>query len=240
MPKKEFKDQAENPPVDNASPSSIPEAPRAEPTIEPPVSIEKPAGGGLSRFKTSKPASGRVEKLLSALPHCKLSDVKDYARLHPDEEAYWSEEYFFVGVPVQGQKNDVLHLIAADLAEQLPAGRVQRFRLALATKPYDVFFLAHVPTQNLDNEWNRTSLEACGRAKKSWLIAVSKKAEGKEGYQTETTRAEQRGEGSPYPEPTWPTETLEKIVMTTFEGRMILEETDPAWRRLIGLKPKLS
>ena len=43
-----------------------------------------------------------------------------------------------------------LHLIAEDLAvEYLPSGKVLRFRLALGSKPYDVFFLAHVPSQNL-------------------------------------------------------------------------------------------
>ena len=181
MSEQKSRSEFENLPVDGALPSSAPGAPKTEPTVEPPVSIEKPEGGGLSRFKTSKPASGRVEKLLMALPHGKLSDVKDYVRLHPDEEGHWSEEYFFVTVPVQGQKDGVLHLIAADLAEQLPAGRTQRFRLALATKPYDVFFLCHVPSQNLDNEWNRSSLEACGQAKKSWVIAVKQEKRGKGG-----------------------------------------------------------
>jgi hypothetical protein len=234
------KNESVNPPVEDPA-AATPETPKAdEPTTEQPVSIEKPKGGKLSRFKTTKPASERVEKLLTALPHGKLSDAKDYARLHPNEELFWSEEFFFIPVPVQGQKDTVLHLIAANLAEQLPPGRTQRFRLALAAKPYNVFFLAHVPSQNLDNEWNRSSLEACGQAKKFWVIAVSKKAEGKEGYQIERTRSEQRGEGSPYPEPDWPTESLDEIISTTFEGRMILEETDPAWHRLIGLKQKLS
>jgi hypothetical protein len=228
-----------DPPADDV-PSAATPGTEAEPVTEQPVSIEKPAGGGLSRFKTTKPASGRVEKLLMPLPHCKLSDARDYVRLHPNEEAYWSEEYSFVSVPVQGQKNDVLHLIVAELAEQLPPGRVQRFRLALASRPYDVFLLVHVPSQNLDNEWNRSNLEGCGQAKKFWTIAVSKKIEGKDGYEIQKTKSEQRGEGSPYPEPTWPTETLEKIITTTFEGRMILEETDPAWHRLVGIKQKLS
>jgi len=145
------KNESVNPPVEGVLPTAAPNAKADEPITEQPVSIEKPKGGGLSRFKTSKPASGRVEKLMTALPHGKLSDAKDYARLHPSEEDYWSEEYFFVAVPVQGQKDAVLHLIAANLAEQLPPGRTQRFRLALASKPYDVFFLAHVPSQNLDN-----------------------------------------------------------------------------------------
>lgn len=221
-------------------PGPFPRDLNGAPKADEPVSIEKPKSSILSRFKTTKPASDRVEKLLTALPHGKLSDAKDYVRLHPNEETHWSEEYSFISVPVQGQKDAMLHLIAANLAEQLPPGRVQGFRLALASKPYDVFFLAHVPSQNLDNEWNRSSLEACGQAKNFWVVAVSKKAENKEGYQIERTRSEQRGEGSPYPEPTWPTESLDEIISTTFEGRMILEETDPAWHRLVGIKPKLS
>jgi hypothetical protein len=215
-------------------------APKAEPTTEPPVSIEKPKGGFLSRFKTSKPESGRVEKLLTALPHGKLSEAKDYIRLHPDEENYWSDECYFVSVPVQGQKDAMLHLVAGYLAEQLAPGRAQRFRLALASKPYNVFFLAHVPSRNLENEWNRSGLEACGQAKKFWVTVTSKKAEGKEGYQIERTWSERKGEGSPYPEPDWPTESLDEIIATTFDGRTITEETDPAWGRLVGIKPKLS
>jgi hypothetical protein len=236
-------------PIGQTEPIKVSPEPTAEVMGEPlsgstpasePVSIEKPKGGGLSRFKTSRPKGERLETLLAALPHGKISDVQDFVRLHPDEEAYWSEEYYFVNVPVQGQKEGTQHLIAADLAEQLPPGRVQRFRLALASKPYDVFFLAQVPSQNLDNEWNRSNLEACEKAKKSWIMATSKKAEGKEGYEIRKTQDELAGKGSPFPEPNWPTESLDKIIETTFEGRMIMEKTDPAWRRLIGSKQKLS
>jgi hypothetical protein len=226
-------EKAQNAPTSEQS--SAPE-PTPEPKPEPePISIEKPQESGLARFKTSRSPAERVEKLLAALPHGKISDAKDFVRLHPDEEAYWSDEYFFVVVPVQGQKEGTLHLISADLTEELPAGRVQRFRLALASKPHDVFFLVHVPSQNLDNEWNRSNLEACEKAKTSWLTAVSKKAEGKEGYHITKTKSE-----SPFPEPSWPTESLDKIIETTFAGRMILERTDPAWHRLIGLNQKLS
>jgi hypothetical protein len=207
---------------------------------EEPVSIEKPKGSGLSRFRTAKPPGERVETLLAALPHGKISEAQDFTRLHPNEETHWSEEYYFVNVPVQGQKEGTLHLIASDLAEQLPPGRVQRFRLALATKPYDVFFLAHVPSQNLDNEWNKSNLEACEKAKKSWVMVTSRKAEGKEGYNVRKTQDEQEGKGPPFPEPNWPIDSLEKIVSTTFDGRMILEKTDPAWHRLVGSKLKLS
>ena len=62
-------------------------------------------------------------------------------RLHPDEENYWSDELCFVNVPIKGQKRDTLHLIDEELAMRyLPSGAISRCRLALAAKPYDVFF----------------------------------------------------------------------------------------------------
>ena len=42
---------------------------------DPLVSIEKPKGGLLSRFKTGRQNEGQVEKLLTALPHYKPSDA---------------------------------------------------------------------------------------------------------------------------------------------------------------------
>ena len=53
-----------------------------------------------------------------------------------------------------------------------------RFRLALATKPGDVFFLCEVPTQNMDNTWNMSNLEGCEKAKTLWTKATSRKGEG--------------------------------------------------------------
>ena len=50
----------------------------------------------------------------------------------------------------------------------LPSGKIQRFRLALAAKPYDVFFLCHVPTQNTDNSWNTSNLLACEHGRSFW------------------------------------------------------------------------
>ena len=37
--------------------------------------------------------------------------------------------------------------------------KIKRQRLALASKPHDVFFLCIVPSQNLDNSWNATALD---------------------------------------------------------------------------------
>ena len=54
-----------------------------------------------------------------------IAQAKDFVRLHPDEENYWSSELCFVNVPIKGQKRDTLHLIDEDLAMQyLPSGKI--------------------------------------------------------------------------------------------------------------------
>src|SRR5580693_2991593 len=132
----------------------------------------------LSRFKSKRGAVGTIEVLPTALPHYKIAQAKDFVRLHPDEENYWSDELCFVNVPTKGQKRDTLHLIEEDLAMQyLPSGRIQRFRLALASKPHDVFFLCNVPTRNTDNQWNESNLAACEQAKNLWVQATSRRYE---------------------------------------------------------------
>jgi hypothetical protein len=217
------------------------EDPAAKPASEPePLSIEKPPPGEiLARFKTKRSPDERIQTLLPALPHLKISDAKDYVRLHPDD-AYWSDEYCFVMIPVPGLKDSVPHLLASDLAETRPPGSLQYFRLALASKPHNQFFLAHVPSRNLDNEWNRSNLEACVAARTSWKQVISRKSEGLEGYLIKPTESELRGEGDPFPQPNWPTESLDALVAKTFDGRMILDRESPAWRRLVGLRQKLS
>jgi hypothetical protein len=78
--------------------------------------------------------------LQGALPHYPIAGAKDFVRLHKDEGKYWSPELCFVVVPIKGQKRDSLQLIDEDLALQyLESGKILRFRLALATKPHDVF-----------------------------------------------------------------------------------------------------
>jgi hypothetical protein len=124
----------------------------AEPKAEQ-VSIPKPKGFNLDKFKSKRSAAiASVQTLQTALPHHSIAQAKDFVRLHPDEERLWSSELCFVNVPIKGMKRDTLHLIEEELAMQyLPSARVLRFRLALASKPYDIFFLCHIPTQNEDN-----------------------------------------------------------------------------------------
>jgi hypothetical protein len=172
-----------------------------------------------------------VETLQTALPHHSISQAKDWVRLHPDEVTYWSAECCFVHVPIKGAR-ETLHLIAEDLAVQyLPSGRIQRFRLALATKPHDRFFLCHVPSVNLDNLWNGTNLLGCERAKHLWTQLTSRRDEGVDGYKIDYAT-----DPNAFPDPAWPKQTLDKLIMTSFADAMIARHDHPGLLRLIGAK----
>jgi hypothetical protein len=165
-----------------------------------------------------------------------MSDVKDYMRLHPDEENFWSEELCFVNVPIKGQKYDVIHLIDEDLAVRyLPSGLLIHHRLALATKPYDIFFLCQIPTRNLDNSWNSTYLEGCEKAKTLWTMLTSRSREGVEAYKSDFSRDQDA-----FPQPKWPTEQLGKMILRAYHGRAILTDDHPGLLRIIGARQKLS
>lgn len=207
-----------------------------EPESDEPVSIAKPSGFSIDKFKSKRAASiAGVETLLSALPVHSIADARDYVRLHPADE-YWSGELCFVSVPVKGQRHDVLHLIEEDLAMlYLPSKRIERFRLALATKPYDVPFLCKVPSQNLDNTWNADNLRACDQAKNFWVQATSRKAEGIEGYKISFAHDEDA-----FPAPKWPTQSLPQLIEVTFAGRMIDSEKHPGLLRLLGARQTAS
>ena len=65
-----------------------------------PMTIAKPDEFNLDKFKSTRAATmANVETLLSGLPHHKISDAKDFVRLHATERAYWSDELCFVNVP---------------------------------------------------------------------------------------------------------------------------------------------
>jgi hypothetical protein len=209
---------------------------------EEPISVKKPSEFNLDAFKsTHNPSIAGVETMLTALPHYKIGDANDWVHLHPDEATYWSDELCFVTVPIKGQKRDILHLITEVLAERyLPSKRIQRFRLALASKPNDVFFLCHVPSQNMNNTWNDTAYKACQKAKECWVQAASRAPEGVEGYKIEYTEDRKNGLGDPFPDPQWPKQSIYEIIYTTFAGAMITEADHPALLRLIGSKQSLA
>ena len=88
--------------------------------------IKKPSAFSLDKFKSKRAATiAGVDNLVDGMAHHKIGETKDFFRLHPDEENYWSPELCFVLVPIKGQKRDTLHLIEEDLAmEYLPSGRI--------------------------------------------------------------------------------------------------------------------
>jgi len=194
--------------------------------------IPKPSRFDLNKFKSKRAdAIANVETLQTGLPVASMSQAKDFVRLHPEED-YCSPELCFVMVPIKGAKRDSLHLIEEDLAMRfLPSGKIQRFRLALASKPLDVFFLCRIPTRNLDNSWNRDNVAGCEQAKTLWTQATSREQEGVEGYRLEKAR-----DPDAFPEPKWPEQSLSDLIDRAFAGRMIVSEDHPALLRLIGGK----
>ena len=217
--------------------ASVSPAPSAKTPDEELISIAKPTEGGLERFRSKRsPSIPGVETLLTALPHHSISQAKDFVRLHPDETTHWSPELCFVNVPVKGMKRDALHLINEELAMQyLPSARIQRFRLALASKPHDGFFLCHVPTRNSDNSWNMSNMQACEQAKTHWIQATSRKEEGVESYKIDRSR-----DVDAFPQPNWPKQTLDDLIPVTFADRMIDHKDHPGLLRLIGAKQSLA
>ena len=200
-----------------------------------PLKIVKPTAGVFERFKSKKPPTiGGVGELLQPLPLLKISDANDFVRLSPAEE-HWSPEMCFVAVPVQGEKRDILHFIDEEIAMvHLPAKKIRRFRLALASKPYDNFLLAIVPTVNLDNSWNSSMVAACEQAKTRWVQVSSRKAEGRETYKIDFAQ-----DVDAFPDPKWPA-NMETLVEVTFNGCMIEAEDHPALLRLTGRKQNLA
>jgi hypothetical protein len=203
------------------------------------LSIKKPDEKfSLDKFKSKKAAAlANIETLPTDLKIHNLAAAKDFVRLHPDEDNWWSPELCFVNVPIKGQKIDTLHLIDEDLAlEYLQPGRILRFRLALATKPFDVFFFAQIPTRNLDNEWNVAALKASEQGKKFWVIVTSRKQEGVETYKVDLAKNQDA-----FPEPKWPEkQTFNEMILSRFSGFIIDSEDHPGLLRLIGAKQATS
>jgi hypothetical protein len=201
------------------------------------VSVAKPSAFDLDAFKSKRPATvAGVETLQGVLPHYKMVEAGDFVRLHPDEENYWSDEMCFVSVPIIGTKRDALHLIDEELGLRfLGDGKLKRFRLVLAAKPHNVFFLCHLPSQNLDNSWNMSVLAAAEQAKHRWVELISRRKEGVESYSLNFAQ-----DPDAFPETKWLQQALAELIFGTFTGQMITDEKNPALLRLIGAKQNLS
>jgi hypothetical protein len=197
--------------------------------------IIKPAAFDPEKFRSKRGAAiANVATLQQALPIMRVGEVKDFFRTHPDD-GYRTWELCFVGVPIKGDRHDSLHLINEDLAlVYLSSAQIKRFALTLVSKPHDVFLLCQVPTQNVDNSYNRSALRAIEESKRKWVQANSRRDEGVDEYQIKYAR-----DNDAFPEPKWPTQNIWDLIGITFTGRTIETPDDPALLRLIGAKPSL-
>jgi hypothetical protein len=202
---------------------------------KPGLKIVKPSF--IEKFKSKNaPTISGVETLLTPLPILKIGEVGDWARLHSNESDYWTPEMCFVSVPIKGANRDMLHVIDDDLAVQyLSTKKIRRHRLALASKPHDVFFLCVVPSQNLDNKWNADARTACYKAQTHWIQAMSRMSEGIDGYKIEFARDQEA-----FPAPKWPSRPLDELLEITFAAANIDHDRHPALLRLIGAKQDLT
>jgi hypothetical protein len=202
------------------------------------VTVAKPGAFRLADFKSTRnDEKAEVSKEPVPLSVIRIAHVKDYVRLHEDTAAYWSGELDFVTVPIKGEKQGALHLISPGLAHLLPPNLVQHFGLALATKPYDEFFLCHVPTRGLENStWLQSDALACEEAMGRWVMVNSLRTDGHERYGVTFAK-----DNDFVPVPNWPTESLEYLIGVTFgagdhKSRCIIDEEHPGLVRLLGGK----
>jgi hypothetical protein len=197
--------------------------------------IAKPVAGDMERFKSKRGAKGAgVVTLQTALSHIQLKDAGDFSKLHPDEDEYWSDELCFVAIPVKGMKRDLLHLVDEDLVPRSVMPQVKRFRLALASKPYDTFYLCHIPSRNLENGFNASSLQIAEMGKRLWVKAV--REENADKYTPSFADEEDA-----FPEPKWPRQTIYELIAESFGKDCCIDHEDhPALRRLLGKKQSVA
>jgi hypothetical protein len=197
------------------------------------VGIPKPKSK-LAKFRSDAVVES-VEPLLTVMPVHRHCDAKDHVRLHPDKENYWSTELCFVNVPIKGVKSNVSHLIVKEIATKyLRDDQISYHGLALATKPFDTFFLCTFPTQNLDNSWNASNLTMCENSLTLWGQSVSRRSENVDAY-----RFIPAVHQDAFPAPKWPKQNLEDIILAAYQGKLIDCEDHPALLRIIGARQQL-
>ena len=190
-----------------------------------PLKIVKPAAGFMEKFRSKRPPTiAGVETLLTALP---TTEDRRRQRLGPAcirrKRTIGRCELCFVSVPIKGEKRDMLHLIDEEIAVQhLPAKKIKRQRLALASKPHDIFFLCIVPSQNLDNSWNATALRPARKPRRCGCRLPRARLEGVESYKIDYAR-----DPDAFPDPKWPSRTLDELIEVTFRNANIDTDDHP-------------
>ena len=199
--------------------------------------IAKPSAFDLDKFKSKRAAAmADVETLQTALAASSHRKAKDFVAASRTRKITGRTELCFVNVPIKGQRRDTLHLIEEELAMQyLPSGSILRFRLALATKPYDVFFLATCRRRTSTTRGTRPTCRPASRRRRCGCRPPAAKERRRRGLQDRLRPSTRR-----FPEPKWPTQSLAELIGVTFAGRMIDTRRSSGLLRLIGAKQNLS
>jgi hypothetical protein len=226
----------------DAEPSQTDNTPTSPPQIDQgaqPTGIPKPEAFDLDEFKsTHSDGMPGVDIKPAALDILRVSDVGDYFRVSPDEDKHWSHPLCFVTVPVEGIHGGILHLVTQRLADQfLKLKQIKRMRLVLATKPETgSFFLVQCPCVNMDNQYNQTAADGLVECKTTWMMASTlrdnKTGNGRYHFEPAT-------EKDFVDEPVWLAQTVNELVLITFEGRIIRAADDPALLRLRGMRQRI-
>jgi hypothetical protein len=208
----------------------------SEPTA---TTIAKPSKFRLADFRTEQnPKETGIASTCPALPMMKLSGVKDFFILHPND-AYWSHEVAIIPVPTKGSKEMTLHLILDPIVKKYSdklQGRVSYCQIVLGAKPDNVFFLGLLPTRNPDNSFNASTHRAAAQAKSGiWTTVTSRKSEGHDDYFV--GKAENN---DAFLETQWLTYSLDEIVEVTVGNKFIMTDDHPSLDRLLGRLTKLS
>jgi hypothetical protein len=126
-------------------------------------------------------------------------------------------------------------LITQRLADQfLKHKQIKRMRLVPATMPETgSFFLVECPCINMENQYNRTAADGLVKCKTKWMMAStlrdSKTGNGRYHFEPATHQ-------DFVDQPVWLAQTINELVLITFEGRIIRTENDPALLRLRGMR----
>ena len=204
-------------------------------TANPELKIVKPSFSEKFKSKNAPTISG-VQTLLTALPIIKIGDVDDWTRLHPSEDDYWSCEMCFVRCRSRAPSatcctSSMTTSRCSTCQPRRSSGIGWRWPASRTMCSFSASCRAKTST----TAWNADALKACHLAQTHWVQAMSRRSEGAEGYEIKFAQDQDA-----FPEPKWPTRSLDELLEVTFKDANIDHDRHPGLLRLIGAKQDLT